>query len=62
MRIHQTDATRRENTQLGLDWARAWRERMRPAFDAIDAAGGYLDSPVRFPHLRVRSWPAGVGE
>ena len=62
MRDGRPDKARKINTQLGLDWARAFRERMKPTFDAIDARGGYLDSAARYPHLRVRAWPEGVGE
>jgi len=35
----------RGNARLsGLAWARRWREQHRAEFDAMDAAGAFLDS------------------
>jgi len=28
-----------------IDWARNWRLRNKPVFDAMDARGAFLDSP-----------------
>lgn len=51
--VRAADRTRRANTALGRLLAAQWRERMRPVFDAMDAEGAFLDSPLRHPHLRT---------
>jgi hypothetical protein len=39
--------------EAGLAHARAWRERMRPIFDAMDANGEFADSmPPSSPFAR----------
>lgn len=43
--------TRAQEAELGRAWARAWRERMRPIFDQMDAAGAFWDSPLRHREL-----------
>lgn len=40
-----------------LAWARAWREQMRPIFDAMDAQGMFSDSPPRLHPFARRAEP-----
>jgi hypothetical protein len=39
--------TRTQDALFGIAWARAWRERNRSIFDALDEALTFSDSPTR---------------
>jgi hypothetical protein len=42
--FRQWNARQARARAAGIAWARAWRDRNRPLFDAMDAAGMFIDS------------------